>query len=300
MPLITKGARALEVVARYGSIRKASEHINAAPSALNKQILNLEQEYGTPLFERLPRGMRLTEAGHVLVGQIRAWQDDNHRASAAVETLKGRGGGYVKIGIMECLADQFLSQAFGKLRAMHEDVSLRAIVGGTTDLAARLMAGEIDIAVSFNVPHDVGLRTTQEVKLGIGAVLPPDHPLIRCADVQIRDLWEYPLVLADETLTIGPIVNGMLQRTAGEDVGAVMTNSISVLKSLVKQNQGISLLTRIDIQKEIQSGELIFKPLTGNRMFTTLSVAIRDEKALSPSSRQLVEIICSMLNDLAG
>lgn len=187
MPLITKGARALEVVARYGSIRKASEHINAAPSALNKQILNLEQEYGTPLFERLPRGMRLTEAGHVLVGQIRAWQDDNHRASAAVETL-----------------------------------------------------------------------------------------------------------------TIGPIVNGMLQRTAGEDVGAVMTNSISVLKSLVKQNQGISLLTRIDIQKEIQSSELIFKPLTGNRMFTTLSVAIRDEKALSPSSRQLVEIICSMLNDLAG
>src|ERR1700730_14113630 len=53
----------VDAVARYGSIRKAADGLNIASSALNRQILDLEADLGAPLFERLPRGVRMTSAG---------------------------------------------------------------------------------------------------------------------------------------------------------------------------------------------------------------------------------------------
>ena len=59
-------------VARMGSIRKAAEHLNLTPSAMNRRIQDLEAEVGTPLFERRPRGVKLTTAGEMFVRYARS------------------------------------------------------------------------------------------------------------------------------------------------------------------------------------------------------------------------------------
>jgi DNA-binding transcriptional LysR family regulator len=58
MPLLSQAARLVDEVAKNGSIRRAAARVNASPSAVNRQILNLEAELGVALFERLPNGMR--------------------------------------------------------------------------------------------------------------------------------------------------------------------------------------------------------------------------------------------------
>lgn len=55
--------RYFAVVARSGSIRRASEELNVAASAVSRQVQKIEYELGLPLFERMPDGLRLTEAG---------------------------------------------------------------------------------------------------------------------------------------------------------------------------------------------------------------------------------------------
>lgn len=61
----------IDEIARCGSIRKAAARLNVASSAVNRQILALEDELGVPLFERLPRGLRLTAAGELCVEHTR-------------------------------------------------------------------------------------------------------------------------------------------------------------------------------------------------------------------------------------
>jgi Bacterial regulatory helix-turn-helix protein, lysR family len=61
----------IDAIARHGSIRKAAEALNVAPSALNRQVLDLEQDLGSALFERLPRGVRLTAAGEMFLAYAR-------------------------------------------------------------------------------------------------------------------------------------------------------------------------------------------------------------------------------------
>ena len=63
--------RYVDEVARVGSIRQAAERLHVAPSAVNRRIQDIEDELGTPIFERLPRGMRLTAAGELFVRYIR-------------------------------------------------------------------------------------------------------------------------------------------------------------------------------------------------------------------------------------
>ena len=63
--------RYIDEIARCGSIRLAAERLHVAASAVNRRLLDIEDELGTPVFERLPRGMRLTAAGELFIQYVR-------------------------------------------------------------------------------------------------------------------------------------------------------------------------------------------------------------------------------------
>src|SRR3954465_942622 len=79
----------LDAVARAGSIRKAAEGLHVASTALNRRILNLEQEVGTPLFERLSHGVRLTAAGEIFMAYVRSSLSGLSSAVSQIEQLRG-------------------------------------------------------------------------------------------------------------------------------------------------------------------------------------------------------------------
>ena len=69
----------IDEVARTGSIRKAANHLNVAASAISRQILALETQLGTPIFQRLPKKLVLTAAGEVLIGHVRQTLKESER-----------------------------------------------------------------------------------------------------------------------------------------------------------------------------------------------------------------------------
>ena len=68
-----------DMVRRCNSIREAARRLNVASSAVNRQILKLEDEIGAPLFDRLPAGLRLTPAGEILTRHITVVLQDVER-----------------------------------------------------------------------------------------------------------------------------------------------------------------------------------------------------------------------------
>lgn len=79
-------------VAREKSIRRAAEKLNLSASALSRQMQILEQGFGTPLFVRVPQGVRLTEPGEALLAQAQKWLDDETALRAAMQTRGGAPG----------------------------------------------------------------------------------------------------------------------------------------------------------------------------------------------------------------
>src|SRR5260370_18721839 len=80
--------RYVDEVARAGSIRKAADVLHVTASAVNRRIMDLEEKLGAPLFERRPRGVRLTEAGELFVRYIREKTGDVKSMKSQIEDLK--------------------------------------------------------------------------------------------------------------------------------------------------------------------------------------------------------------------
>src|SRR5688500_3953688 len=93
-----------DTVVRLGSIRKAAERLIVASSAINRQLLILEDTLGARLFEMLPRGVRLTPAGEVLIKHVRNTLRDFDVARSDIEDLKGLRKGNIVVAATEGVA----------------------------------------------------------------------------------------------------------------------------------------------------------------------------------------------------
>lgn len=140
--------RAFLEVARHGSFTGAARTLGWTQSAVSRQISTLEGALGgAPLFDRLPRGVRLTEAGRVLVPHAEAVADTLHGVVRELTALREVTGGRWRFGAFATADAGLVPQALAAFRARHPRVHVTREEGFTPVLLERLTAGHLDLAV---------------------------------------------------------------------------------------------------------------------------------------------------------
>jgi DNA-binding transcriptional LysR family regulator len=264
MPLISPAALLLDEVARVGSIRRAAERLNTSASAVNRQILNLEADYGVPLFERLPRGVRLTAAGETLVAEVRRWRRDEERAIQHLQQLRGLRRGHVSIALVEAIAFSFLPRIMQRAHERYPGMTFDLTMAGTEDIIGRLMAKTADVGVAFNMPRRPDIRFIRTWDEPLGLVVARDHPLAERASVYITDCVGYTLILPDYSLAFRTLVENALSKAAIRSVAMITTNSTLLMKKLLANSGHVALLGKLDVIEELAAGTLRFLPLSGS------------------------------------
>lgn len=110
-------------VARAGSIRKAAEGMALTSTALNRRVLALDEELGVPIFERLPRGVRLSTAGELLIHHLRTQQAELEKLKSQIADLAGERRGHVSIACSQAFLPFFLPEQIGAYRRKHQGVT---------------------------------------------------------------------------------------------------------------------------------------------------------------------------------
>lgn len=135
-------------VARHGSFTVAGRHLGWTQSAVSRQVSALESALGGgPLFDRLPRGVRLTEAGRTFVGYAEAVAESLHEAVRELAALREAAGGQVRFGAFSTADAALVPCALAAFRARHPGVRISREEGLTPRLLERLAAGHLDLAV---------------------------------------------------------------------------------------------------------------------------------------------------------
>lgn len=135
-------------VARHGSFTGAARTLGWTQSAVSRQISSLEGALGgAPLFDRLPRGVRLTEAGRILVPYAEAVAEALHGAGRELAALREAAGGRLRFGAFATADAALVPQALAAFRARHPRVRTSREEGFTPVLLDRLAAGHLDLAV---------------------------------------------------------------------------------------------------------------------------------------------------------
>lgn len=256
----------LDEIARCGSIRKAADRLNVSSSAINRQILALEEELGVPLFERLPRGLRLTAAGELCVEHIRGVLKDYARLETRIRALKMPQAGQVSLVTTVGLASGPLSEIIAKFIEKNPRVHIKLRSDGGTTTINPVLTGEVDIGLGFNIAATPGLRTLATFDIPIGAVVPPGHKLAQeTGPVDLVDVVQERLVLAQSGTSLRDVINLVLSSVPIPVEPILETNSSETVRQLVRRGIGISLLNPLDVLAECRRGELVFRPLNVTR-----------------------------------
>ncbi|RYB02576.1 LysR family transcriptional regulator [Lichenibacterium ramalinae] len=282
--------RYLDEVARCGSIRKAAERLNVAASAVNRQILSLEAELDTPLFERMPGGLRLTASGEILVAHVRDTLREHGRAVARMVALKGLQRGEVTIATMGGLAATRLADAMVEFRATHPRVKLTVRVLAQDDIMAALLAGEADLGLAFGLPSHPRLFRAMAVEHPIGAVMSPDHPLAGRLSVRFADCLSHPLLLMEGGMALRDAVDRMVPPNV-DLMPALETNSLDLLRRMARTSPCITFMCGFEVDEEVRLGRLAFVPIQGGTVRQTVSLVHRASGPLDP----VVSVVASFI-----
>ncbi len=251
----------LDEVSRLGSIRKAAARLNVASSAINRQILALEEEVGAPIFERMPRRLRLTSTGEILIAHVRETLKGHQRVQAQIEALKGLARGEATIATMNGLAAGPLPRFLSGILDQHPRVHLRIRVLPFDQMTNALVTGEADLALTYSPPNSPGLRVVASHDLGLGAVVSPKHPLTKRRPLRLADCAEFPLAIADFSMTIRPAVDLAFTHADIPLHPTIETNSIEFMKKVARSGQAITFLNAVDVAEEVAAGEICHLPV---------------------------------------
>jgi DNA-binding transcriptional LysR family regulator len=289
----------LDAVARCGSIRKAAEQLHVASTALNRKILEVEEQVGTALFERLPRGVRLTAAGEVLIATIRRGLADLEAAAAQMEQLRGLVRGTVRMGSVESVATDFLPGAIGCYQDKHRGVQFRVAVDGTSELLAALREDEVDLLLAHDPPPSPFLHELAVSSQPFCAMMRPDHPLAGRRTLRLADCQPYPVALGPESFGSRRVIESICARNRLNLRVMLEATTVEMLKGFARQTGAICFQFHAGTLREARQGTLISVPLSDPELsMGRLVLGARRGRALPPAAAAFAEHLKAAMEGL--
>lgn len=263
--------RVLREAARAGSISGAAEALTYTQSAVSQQIATLEAETGMTLLERLPRGVRPTAAGAALVEHAEEILARLRAAEDELAAIAGLRGGRLRMASFSTAGAALMPVAIAHFRASYPEVELTLAEGEPEEIAPRLLAGELDLALLFEFA-DPETPPTQELHDGrlkrVGLLidpmylaLPAAHPLAKRRTLRLEDLSEQAWV---QTSQASPCARHVVRscRAAGfEPYVAFESDDYQTVLGLVAAGVGVALIPELALAPAPTRADVVVRAL---------------------------------------
>lgn len=263
--------RTFHEVVRAGSYSGAARALGYTQPAITQQMRALERDVGTPLFVRVGRGMRLTEAGEALKRHAGDILDRIAVAEQQMAAITGLRAGRVRMCAFPSAGATLVPEALARLKTQHPGIRVELQEAEPPVSLRRVADGECDITLAFTYPglHEQvppGLVEVPLMEDQLTVLMPTGHPLARRRAVRLAEL-------ADERWIAGCLrcranfLHECAELGFAPDI-AYTTDDTLVVQSLVAEGLGIAMMPALVLSF------LVHRKVTG--------------RALDPASRRQV------------
>lgn len=246
----------VHAVATEHSVSRAADRLMVSQPAVSKQLRDLEKQLGTPLFDRLPRGVRPTQAGAILADYARRIFDLTAEAEQRLGELRGLERGELRVGSSTTIAVYLLPPVFVAFRSKFPGVKLTVDIANTHDIQDRLAAGHIDVALTEGDADETDFVVEPFMTDELVAIAAAGHPLAGKKTVKAETVCREPFVVREAGSGTRAVVERALA-SQGLTVTPVMAvGSTIVIKRAVAAGVGVAFVSRLSCELELQSGTL--------------------------------------------
>lgn len=192
-------------IARRGSVTAAAQALGYTQSAVSRQLATLESEVGAKLFDRLPRGVQLTEEGRCLLGHAEAVVERIRIARRDLAALHDLEAGRLRVGAFPTADAVLVPTALSRFRAAHPRIDVTLVEGRTPEHLTRLRADDLDIAVVSDHPGQridpAGVTLTHLLDDPLLVALPRSHRLAGRRTVRLGELSDESWIAGSPVIT---------------------------------------------------------------------------------------------------
>ena len=287
-------------VARCGSLRRAAEQLHISASAINRQILQAEEAFGTPLFERLPEGLRMTTAGELLYDNLLRWQKEFRQTRQKFDELQGMKRGSVSVGMVQALAEGGFAAALAEIIANWPWLELDLQVADSHTVSQKVRQADLDVGLILDPQGQAGLSVLAFAELEVGIVMRPDHPLAGAKALSLGELSLERHIVPGAPLIVHERVALLYRHHDFTPENTISCNDIRLIKSLVLRGSGVTLLSLLDVLDEVQRGQLAFVPLRSTLLRPlTLALCTAPSRQLSRPAQMAIQTLSAVIESMA-
>ncbi|MEY9975613.1 LysR family transcriptional regulator [Lysinibacillus sp. RC79] len=286
-------------VAEREHISEAAEHLHVAQSAISRQIANLENELGTPLFERVGRNVKLTPIGKIFLEHTITALKAFDFAAKQVEEYLNPAKGTIKIGFPTSLASYVLPTVISAFKREYPDLQFQLRQGSYRFLIDAVKNRELNLAFLGPLPpKDESIHSTILFTENIAALLPAKHPLAKRESIQLADLRNDLFVLFPDGYILHKVAMDAC-RAAGFSPNVISEGEdLDALKGLVAAGIGVSLLPESSLY-DSAARFTVKVPIKSPAIPRTVGIISPVNREIAPSEKIFLDFVTNFFSRLS-
>ncbi|KAF1046471.1 MAG: HTH-type transcriptional activator CmpR [Herbaspirillum frisingense] len=251
--------RLFEATAELGAVTKAAERIFLAPAAASRRIQEFEAQFGIPLFERLPHGMALTDAGRALLAHVRSMMHSVARMQDDATAFRQGNMGVVRLAACTSAVLQFLAQDIRRCQDEHPGIKIDLLEANSQGVVEAVTRGVAFIGIYESTLGGTMLPTQPYRQDRLVLAVPHGHALARKQRATLEDILPHEVIGLSEGAALS-LALGRLAAQSGQVLHMrVMVRSFHSMAAMIAQGIGIGLMP--DKVADLLVGDDRFKTL---------------------------------------
>jgi DNA-binding transcriptional LysR family regulator len=281
-----------------GSMTAAAEELNYTPSAVSQQLRRLEIEVGQPLLQRLPRGVRPTEAGAMLAAHARRVQAQLSAAEADLAEVAGLRRGQLAIGTFPTVGSSYLPLVVRRFKETHPQLGLTVHSARLNQLTDMLATGEIGLSLLWDYEWNRMSRSdfdlTHLLDDPTALVVASDHRLARRKHVKMSELADEEWIVRETDHPVAEVLERSCRHAGFKPKIAFHANDYQEAQAMVSVGLGIALAPRTAVANRHPDVRVI--SLGSTAPPRRIVVARRRHRVDAPSEAAMLTVMKQVAN----
>lgn len=262
-------------VAEYSNFSRAAEALGISQPSLSARMIALEKEVGTPLFHRMGRGVRLTEAGRAFLPYVQRALEALDTGREALKGIRTATSGKLHIGSARVICAYVLPEILERFHRSYPGIEVSIKTGRSTEVLEMVLSEEVQVGLSRTLVHPQ-IDSFHLYDEYIVLVTHPHHPFARAGEASIFDVAQEPLILYDRGSTYFILIERFCREAGIAPRIEMELDSVEATKRMIERGLGVSFLPRNSIRWELAQKTLTeVKLKEGHQVKLPTSVMVR-------------------------
>lgn len=280
-------------VAKEGGFTRASQSLSIRQPAISRMVAQLEESFGFKLFERQGRNVILTQRGHQVFERARKIFQEVDDLQVALGHISGECSGDLKFAAAEPICSVLVPRALKDLCAKHPKIYPQVTSGPATFLADKIRGGALSFGLFFHIPDlKEGLAIAERIPLPFALVVRK----VDRRNTKVLESFIGSREIDDTTTRSFPTLD-VWRRLHPKAGIRISTNNVSAHKELVMEGQGIAVLPKFLIERELKNNTVV-DLLPKSALSFDLNLVARETAILSLNATQFMRSLRKVLENV--